>query len=134
MDYDQPAAVYRLYDADEALLYIGLTCNPASRWKDHCKQMLWWPEVTHKHLTWYDTRREAWAAEGAAIREEGARYNKSSWPNMASNLPPGVPPQPHGARTAYQYRETRIGYRMRWYHWRLTLQGVLTRREEVDDG
>ncbi|MET8831620.1 GIY-YIG nuclease family protein [Streptomyces sp. NPDC004610] len=132
MDPDEPSAVYRLYDAYGVLLYIGLTCNPASRWKDHRKEMLWWPEVVHRHLTWYGSRREAWDAERAAIRSEGARYNKGWWPDMVPNLPPGVAPQPHGARTAYQFRETRVSHRILWYHWRLTLQDVLeTRREQA---
>ncbi|MET9676446.1 GIY-YIG nuclease family protein [Streptomyces sp. NPDC006482] len=134
MDYEKPAAVYRLYDADGALLYIGMTRNEASRWKDHRKEMLWWPEVTDKHLTWYDTRWQAWDAERLAIRTEGPRYNKSSWPDMAPQLPPGVPPQPHGARIAYQHRETRGGYRIQWYQWRLTLQDALeTLREQQEE-
>lgn len=133
MNPDQPAAVYRLYDADGTLLYIGLTSNPDSRWKDHRKEMLWWREVIAKQLVWYETRRQAAEVERAAIRSEGARYNKSSWPGMTSSLPAGVPAQPHGARTAYQHRETRVGYRIQWFHWRLTLQDALeTEREQAD--
>ncbi|MFF2571201.1 GIY-YIG nuclease family protein [Streptomyces sp. NPDC058084] len=133
MDDAKASTVYRLYDAHGALLYIGVTRNPASRWKDHRKEMLWWPEVTDKHLTWYGTHEAAWAAEAHAIRTEGPRYNKSNWPDldMAPRLPPGVPPQPFGARIAYQHRETRGGYRIRWYQWRLTLQDALeTLREQ----
>ncbi|MER6477129.1 GIY-YIG nuclease family protein [Streptomyces filamentosus] len=131
MDEVKASAVYRLYDEHEALLYIGVTRNPPSRWKDHRKEMFWWREVTDKRLTWYSTHEEAWEAERHAIRTEGPRYNKSSWPGMAPQLPPGVPPQPSGTRIAYQHRETRVGYRIQWLQWRLTLQDALeTIREQ----
>lgn len=32
---DQLTAVYRLYDADGALLCIGMTNSPETRWKYH---------------------------------------------------------------------------------------------------
>ncbi|WP_411119910.1 GIY-YIG nuclease family protein [Streptomyces sp. 058-1L] len=77
MDYEQPAAVYRLYDADGALLYIGMTRNEVSRWKSHRKEMLWWREVVSKHLTWHDTRWQAWEADRHAIRTEGPAHRQS---------------------------------------------------------
>jgi hypothetical protein len=132
LDNDRPTAVYRLRNTDGDLLYIGMTRNPKQRWKDHRKEMLWWPEVADRHLNWYDTRLEARAAEGVAIREEGPRYNKSTWPDMKPGLPPGVPPQPYGARLAYQYREIRPSYRIVWFLWRLGLQDALeTQKEEA---
>ncbi|WP_031129594.1 GIY-YIG nuclease family protein [Streptomyces aureocirculatus] len=95
MDYAQPAAVYRLYDAAGHLLYIGLTCNPRSRWKDHRKEMLWWREVAFKVILY----------------------------NAYETFPrPGIPPQPYGHRIAYQHRETRPGYRIQWFLWRLGVQ------------
>ncbi|ROQ26017.1 hypothetical protein EDD98_5600 [Streptomyces sp. PanSC19] len=40
--------------------------------------------------------------------------------------------RPSPARNIYQHRETRSGYRIRWYHWRLTLQDALeTLREQA---
>ncbi|WP_051853088.1 GIY-YIG nuclease family protein [Streptomyces aureocirculatus] len=104
MDYAQPAAVYRLYDAAGHLLYIGLTCNPRSRWKDHRKEMLWWREVAFKVITWHETRHQACAAESSAVASERPLYNAyETFPR------PGIPPQPYGHRIAYQHRETRPG-------------------------
>ncbi|MFJ9434547.1 GIY-YIG nuclease family protein [Streptomyces sp. NPDC101490] len=134
MDYEKPTSVYRLYDEIDALLYIGMTSTPATRWQEHRKEMLWWPEVSEKRFTWYDNRIDAWDAERQAIHQEAPRYNKSTSPDRVPYLPPGIPPQPFGARTAYQYRETRGGYRIQWYLWRLRLQDALeTSREQNDD-
>ncbi|MFD8771393.1 GIY-YIG nuclease family protein [Streptomyces sp. NPDC059916] len=129
MDYEQPAAVYRLFDDEDHLLYVGLTHAPQQRWKDHRKEMLWWREVEFKAITWFATRREAWQAEQAAIEAERPLYNA----NFEGLGPmPGVPAQPWGHRTAYQYRETRTGYRIQWYLWRLAVQDAwATERERA---
>lgn len=127
MDYNLPTAVYRLYDADGVLLYIGMTRNPKQRWKDHRKEMLWWPEVTEKKLTWYDTRWAAWDAELTAIPSESPRYNLGSERPV---LPSGIPPQPTGHRIAYQCKEERPAYRLAWFTWRAQLRDAYPNPEE----
>ncbi|MFD3762092.1 GIY-YIG nuclease family protein [Streptomyces sp. NPDC058622] len=37
-----PTAVYRLYDAEERLLYVGITMNVKQRFADHQRLKFWW--------------------------------------------------------------------------------------------
>ncbi|MGY5033279.1 GIY-YIG nuclease family protein [Streptomyces sp. 900116325] len=41
------AAVYRLYDAADALLYVGSAYDPEERCKAHHDKP-WWPKVTRR--------------------------------------------------------------------------------------
>jgi Bacterial regulatory proteins, gntR family len=75
-----PTAVYRLYDADGTLLYIGITRNIALRFAHHEIYKPWWPQVVRKTMTWYGSRAEAIRAESAAIVSEGPLYNIAGAP------------------------------------------------------
>lgn len=77
---DARTALYRLYDADNQLLYIGITHNPEQRWTGHAFDKPWWPDVARKDLEWYDNRALAEAAEVAAIRTERTLYNVDDSP------------------------------------------------------
>jgi hypothetical protein len=140
----RPVAQYRLYDRHGALLYIGQSVDPRRRWREHRLEMLWWPEVDRHTLEWLPQppagvgRWHYGALEADAIRAENPRYNKSVFDLDADRrplgpvLPPGVPPQPWGARWAYQFRELRPMHRQRWFLWRLLLQdGLETEREAL---
>lgn len=67
--------LYRIFDADGALLYVGATTNPALRLDDHSRSQPWWPEVatiTLQHcFDWDEMNTE----EIRAIREENPKYN-----------------------------------------------------------
>lgn len=67
--------LYRLYDADDTLLYVGIAVDPSVRWRVHAGEKTWWHEVTRKTVEWHSTRLEAEAAEVAAIVTESPRYN-----------------------------------------------------------
>ena len=70
------AAVYRLYDAQDVLLYIGVSQQPHRRWQQHAQGKRWWPEVARSEIgTWFESRELAVLAEAAAIRSERPRYN-----------------------------------------------------------
>lgn len=69
--------VYRLYDAEDTLLYIGITTDTDVRWQAHSSTRKWWPEVARKDVQWYEARADAEAAEVAAIRAEKPRYNRA---------------------------------------------------------
>lgn len=77
---DQRTALYRLYDADEQLLYIGVTSKPQPRWNNHKCTQPWWPDVTTKVLEWFDDRDQALDAEAAAIKAELPKYNEVHHP------------------------------------------------------
>lgn len=73
-------ALYRLYDTDGRLAYVGIAKDPAGRWKQHARYSEWWPKVTNKAVTWFDSRDGAEHAEKAAIKTEGPLYNRTHVP------------------------------------------------------
>lgn len=69
-------ALYRLYDADERLLYIGITTDPNTRFASHAIYKSWWGRVARKDVIWLQgTWQEALATEAAAIRAEKPEFN-----------------------------------------------------------
>lgn len=71
-------ALYRLYDADGQLLYIGVSNDPDFRWKAHLYEARRddWPTVAvHRTVEWHKSRALALQAEADAIRAEHPRYN-----------------------------------------------------------
>lgn len=74
-------ALYRMFDAGEALLYIGISKDFGSRWKQHAKQQSWWGDVESQTIKWHPSRELAKAAETAAIAAEGPIHNlqESPW-------------------------------------------------------
>lgn len=70
-----PTALYRLYAADDSLLYIGVTGNLEARFTQHAKAKTWWADVTRKTAAWYPSRAEAREAEIEAIEGEQPRHN-----------------------------------------------------------
>lgn len=73
---DEPTARYRLFDADDVVIYVGITKSPASRMDSHSREDSWWPEVARKTMCWYPTRVAARIAETAAIEAHEPKYNK----------------------------------------------------------
>lgn len=74
--------VYRCFDADGALLYIGVSGDICTRVKQHRSQTSWWHEVSRVVIRLHPNRTAAFAAEIAAIRAEHPRYNvrhKAGW-------------------------------------------------------
>jgi predicted GIY-YIG superfamily endonuclease len=76
----EPAAVYRLWDADGNLLYIGSAYDPDERCKEHRKKP-WWPEVARRTEEWCSNRGSAYKAELAAIAVEKSKYNAMGTPS-----------------------------------------------------
>lgn len=75
---NEPTALYRLYDADDKLLYLGISWNPDARLEDHAKDKHWIHLVTRRTIEWYPTRPTALAAEAAATAVEKPLHD-SSW-------------------------------------------------------
>lgn len=66
--------IYRLYDADDRLLYVGIAYSAHHRLMGHvCKP--WWPDVARKVIGHHRTREAALRAEARAIRRERPIYN-----------------------------------------------------------
>lgn len=68
-------AVYRLYDRDNTLLYVGISNRPDLRFKQHAADKPWWPQVFRREVRMFRTRSQALRAEEVAIRSERPLYN-----------------------------------------------------------
>ena len=70
-----PYALYRMFSADDALLYIGQSHSPMSRPQELSKYYPWPRKIARVTLEWFDTRAEVVAAETAAIKAERPQHN-----------------------------------------------------------
>jgi 2,4-dienoyl-CoA reductase-like NADH-dependent reductase (Old Yellow Enzyme family) len=68
-------ALYRHYAADGALLYVGITKDPAKRFAMHKGQSDWSFDVATIAIEWFPDRADAMAAEAVAVAGESPRYN-----------------------------------------------------------
>jgi hypothetical protein len=75
----KPTTLYRYYDANHKLLYVGITCRGARRAEEHAKSQPWWPRQAWMRSVHYDTWVEAEEAERLAIAAEKPECNKQKW-------------------------------------------------------
>ena len=75
---DEPTALYRLYDANDVLLYLGISFDPDVRWTQHQSDKHWAHQVVRRTVEWYPNRIAALAAEEAATAVEKPLHD-SSW-------------------------------------------------------
>ena len=68
-------ALYRFYDTDGQLLYVGITLDPGTRWKTHSKDKPWWLEVANVTVEVHSSRGAVIEAERAAIIAEHPKHN-----------------------------------------------------------
>lgn len=99
-DSPERTALYRYFDADGELLYIGISNDPDFRWKAHLYgsgRNAWPKQAARRTIEWCDARAEALKAEEAAIKAERPLYNEkhnyddapfdaASWPTIATRL------------------------------------------------
>lgn len=69
--------VYRLYDRDDALLYVGCTRDVEERMSQHKWTAPWIAEVDRCESDSYPTKAEALAVERAAIISLRPRHNQT---------------------------------------------------------
>jgi predicted GIY-YIG superfamily endonuclease len=67
--------LYRLYGESDRLLYVGITCNLATRLTRHRQSKLWWGDVVRHTAEEFSGRKEAERAEMIAIQDERPAYN-----------------------------------------------------------
>ncbi|WP_181307710.1 GIY-YIG nuclease family protein [Nonomuraea fuscirosea] len=70
------AAVYRLFNTDDEMIYVGSTVNLPARLRAHAKQKRWWPEVHRREISWHETPEEAQAVESEIIRATRPIHNR----------------------------------------------------------
>ncbi|MEU6054198.1 GIY-YIG nuclease family protein [Streptomyces xanthochromogenes] len=73
---DGETAVYRIYDQESGLLYVGMSSNPLNRWAAHAEKHDWWPRAATYRVDWFPTRAEAAAEELRAIKAEAPTCNR----------------------------------------------------------
>lgn len=67
--------LYRHFDADGLLLYVGITNNPTRRLAEHKCRAIWRNEIDRVDVKWIGDRADALEAEAKAIREERPIFN-----------------------------------------------------------
>jgi predicted GIY-YIG superfamily endonuclease len=67
--------LYRFFDGAGRLLYIGITMDPTSRWRNHERKKDWWAEVRSMTAEPFPTLEAVRAAETAAIKAERPIHN-----------------------------------------------------------
>lgn len=66
----KPLVLYRFFDAEDNLLYIGITNSPLTRFSSHQADKSWFRRVVRSTMVQFATRAELAAAEIAAIQSE----------------------------------------------------------------
>lgn len=69
--------LYRFYDSEDTLLYIGITGDPMNRWSGHSHDKTWYRDVARSSMEHFESRGALAAAEIHAIRTEKPRYNRT---------------------------------------------------------
>ena len=70
-----PGVLYRFFDAEGQLLYVGQTLAFAQRMQAH-KNCIWWPLTKRIDIEHFSSKTELIAAERVAIANENPKYNK----------------------------------------------------------
>jgi hypothetical protein len=68
--------VYRLFRADDVLLYVGSADRWGLRMSQHERQQPWWLEVAYMTFEECESRKAAYLVEDIAIATEAPLYNK----------------------------------------------------------
>lgn len=74
---NDPHHVYRCYDHEGRLLYVGSTTDLFGRLRSHRQKKWWAPNVAKVKATYFPNGVAARAVESRAICEEVPRWNKS---------------------------------------------------------
>lgn len=125
---NEPTALYRLYDADDNLLYLGISFDPEARWEQHKNDKHWAHQVVRRTVEWYPTRGEALAAEERATAAEKPRHD-SSWRKTAA----GDRPQwlnPEGQQFVVEQLGAEIEQGQHWIG-RVLMSGAVAKRFNV---
>lgn len=100
------SVVYRLYDLDGVLLYVGVTSQLQRRLMTHKNKFEWWNEVVRVGLDHFQDRNNALAFESKIIKEEKPKYNVKQtdkepkyWLVKGYKRPPVWPPKRKGKRS-----------------------------------
>jgi predicted GIY-YIG superfamily endonuclease len=72
---ERPHVLYRFFDAEDRLLYVGITVGIAARLAKHEVEKSWYSQIARIAVEHFPTRGAVLAAERAAIQAEKPLYN-----------------------------------------------------------
>jgi hypothetical protein len=72
---DDVTALYRHFNSDGTLLYVGISIHPTYRTYEHSKQSPWFNDISFITIERFETRLLALKAETVAIKEEKPLHN-----------------------------------------------------------
>jgi predicted GIY-YIG superfamily endonuclease len=75
MEQAMRTCLYKAFDKENRLLYVGISLNWKNRLQQHAKDSLWFVDVADIKIEWFDTRDQALSAEADAIKREKPEYN-----------------------------------------------------------
>lgn len=71
-----PTQLYRHYDADGELLYVGISVDFMKRLRQHGRVSEWFGRIASVRVEHFASRRDAESAEAVAIKRERPLFNK----------------------------------------------------------
>lgn len=74
----QETDLYRHYDADKNLLYVGISLNTAQRLYQHMRDSKWASGISSIEVERFPSRQEALIAEEAAIKRGEAKTTRGN--------------------------------------------------------
>lgn len=75
MTGDEPTQLYRHFDAQGRLLYVGISLSTVARLTQHRNSSDWYSQISRVEIQKFDTRAEAEGAEWEAIQKEKPIHN-----------------------------------------------------------
>ena len=82
----KPQILYRFFDSDGELLYVGITNTWYQRFHQHERKSGWFADVSYVTFEGHDTRDSVRAAELKAIKTENPRFNLADNPAYETRL------------------------------------------------
>lgn len=70
-----PCSVYRVYDSEGTLLYVGITARGVWRARQHAYRSEWWTLMARQEWEHFGSREEALAREAMLLLEHHPPYN-----------------------------------------------------------
>ena len=86
----EPTELYRHFDADGSLLYVGISLSALYRLKEHKTRSAWFGKIANITIERFPSRRAALDAEASAIRTEKTVHNRPHT-SQAADLRRGRP-------------------------------------------
>jgi predicted GIY-YIG superfamily endonuclease len=119
--------LYRFFNEQNELLYVGISMNLWNRFQDHRKRKSWWREVTSIRVVHYDDIDDAARAEKIAIAQECPIYNIVR-PRVKESLVATSPDQSHAPAAGV---EALLGRQAHWCRTRTLLDAGISPEEVI---